>query len=135
MKILVIIAGIAFILTGLVSFKSIFNETSVPNVPPPQGASGFVVPDNIQPILDKSCLPCHGPDGKGKAKMKWNYEKMKDKKTSKLAGKLSKITSMVEKGKMPPKKFRNKYPDKLPTQDEKKALIYWARGLAKELSK
>jgi len=35
---------------------------------------------------------------------------------------------------MPPKKFRNKYPDKLPTQDEKKALIDWAREYAKKLA-
>jgi len=134
MKNLVITAGLALILTGLISFKSVFYEPSVTDVLTPQGVSGFVVPDNIQPILDKSCLPCHGPDGKGKPKMKWNYEKMKDMKTSKLVGKLSKIASMIEKGKMPPKKFRNKYPDKLPTQDEKKALTDWAREYAKNLA-
>ena len=109
------------------------NESSVQNVPPQQ-TSGFTVPDNIQPILDKSCLPCHGADGTSKAKMKWNYEKMKSMKTSKMVGKLSKIASKVEKGKMPTKKFNEKYPDKQLTTDEKKALIDWARNYAGELA-
>ena len=133
MKNLVIITVFALILTGLVSFKSMLNESSVQNVPPQQ-TSGFTVPDNIQPILDKSCLPCHGTDGTSKAKMKWNYEKMKSMKTSKMVGKLSKIASKVEKGKMPTKKFNEKYPDKQLTTDEKKALIDWARNYAGELA-
>jgi len=133
MKNLVIITVFALILTGLLSFKSMMNESSVPNVPPPQ-TSGFTVPDNIQPILEKSCLPCHGADGTSKAKMKWNYEKMKGIKTSKMVGKLSKIASKVEKGKMPTKKFNEKYPDKQLTADEKKALIDWARKYAGELA-
>jgi len=133
MKNLVIITAFALILTGLLSFKSMMNESSVQNVPPQQ-TSGFTVPDNIQPILDKSCLPCHGTDGTSKAKMKWNYEKMKSMKTSKMVGKLSKIASKVEKGKMPTKKFNEKYPDKQLTTDEKKALIDWARNYAGELA-
>ena len=133
MKNLVIITVFALILTGLLSFKSIVNDPAVPETSPPQ-ESGFTVPDNIQPILDKSCLPCHGPDGNSKAKMKWNYDKMTGMKTSKLVGKLSKIATKVEKGKMPTKKFNEKYPDKQLTADEKKALIDWARAYASKLS-
>ncbi|NOX84576.1 MAG: heme-binding domain-containing protein [Chlorobi bacterium] len=134
MKNLVIIAGLALIFIGLVSFKTIFNDPAIPKVPPPQEASGFTVPDNIQSILDKSCLPCHGTDGKYKAKMKWNYDKMPQMKTSKKIGKLSKIATKIEKGKMPPKKFLSKNPDKQLTDQEKKTLIDWAREYASELA-
>ena len=55
-------------------------------------------------------------------------------KTSKLVGKLSKIATKVEKGKMPTKKFKERYPDRQLTADEKTALIEWARGYAGELA-
>ncbi len=135
MKNLVITAGLALIFIGLVSFKTIFNDPAIPEIPPPQQASGFTVPDNIQAILDKSCLPCHGTDGKSKAKFKWSYDKMPNMKTSKVIGKLSKMATKVEKGKMPTKKFISKNPDKQLTADEKKTLINWARGYAQELAK
>ena len=133
MKNLIIITVFALIITGLLSFKSIVNDPAVSKLPSPQEVSGFTVPDNIRPILDKSCLPCHGADGKGKAKMKWNYEKMKEMKTSKLVSKLSKIASKVKKGKMPTKKFIKKYPDRNLTDEEKNTLINWAENYADQL--
>jgi len=134
MKNLVIISAFALVLTGLLSFKSIFNDPAIPKVPPPQETNGFTIPGNIQSIMDKSCLPCHGTDGNSKAKMKWNYDKMTGMKTSKMVGKLSKIATKVEKGKMPTKKFNEKYPDKRLTDDERKALVDWARTYASELA-
>lgn len=136
MKNLIITTAVAaLILTGLMSFKSNFNKVANANDSSMQQASNFSVPDDVQAILDKSCLPCHGTDGNGKAKMKWNYDKMGEMKTSKVVSKLSKIISKVEKGKMPTKKFVNKYPDRNLTETDKKALIDWADGLAESLTK
>jgi len=135
MKNLFTIAVPALLLIGLVSFQSNFNGTPDPNAPPPQEASKFVVPGNVKAILDNSCLPCHGTNGKAKAKFKWNYDKTANMKISKLVGKLSKISTKLEKGKMPPKKFETKYPDRKLTDADRKVMIDWAQGLAKELSK
>ncbi|HDO28041.1 MAG TPA: hypothetical protein ENH02_07985 [Bacteroidetes bacterium] len=136
MKYLFTIAMPALLLIGFVSFQSNFNGTPDPNAPtPPQEVSKFVVPDNVKAILDNSCLPCHGADGKFKAKIKWNYDKTAGMKTSKIVGKLSKIVTKLEKGKMPPDKFQTNNPDRKLTDTDKKVIIDWARGLAKELSK
>jgi cytochrome c553 len=134
MKNLIITAGLALIITGLVSFKSSFTETSIPKVPPPQEASKFTVPDNIKGILDNSCLPCHGTDGNVKAKLKWNYGKTAKMKTHKLVAKLSKIVTKLEKGKMPPPKSVTKYPERKLSDSDKKVLMDWANELAGSLS-
>ncbi len=136
MKNLILTAGVIISILGLLSFRSGLNEASNPRFNyAVEGGSGFVVPENIKVILDKSCLPCHGVDGSSKAKMKWNYAKTEDLKPSKMVGKLSKIASKVESGKMPTAKFVEKYPDKKLTNDDKKALIDWANGLIEDLTK
>jgi len=126
MKKLIIVAGMVISILALLSFRIDYDEAS---------NSKFSVPENIKTILDKSCLPCHGRDGKSGAKMKWNYEKTGDLKPSKLVGRLSKIVSKVEKDKMPTAKFNKKYPDQVLTDEDKKALIGWANELIEELTR
>ncbi len=91
-------------------------------------------PENVQTILDRSCLPCHGSDGSGKAKMKWNYEKMPKYDKSKLISKLVKLTEEVSEEKMPPPKNIKKNPDRKLSDDEKEILMNWADGLAEKIS-
>jgi hypothetical protein len=69
-----------------------------------------------------------------KAKMKLKFDKMPDMKTGKLVGKLSKISKMLKKGKMPPKKFLNHFPDKALTEAQVNTIRSWADGLAQKLS-
>ena len=90
------------------------------------------VPDNVKAILDRSCLPCHGADGSGKAKMKWNYEKMPDYSKTKLISKLVKVSEKVEADKMPPPKNVKKNPDRKLSNDEKKLLMEWADSAAEK---
>ena len=99
----------------------------------PVSGSGFDVPEDVQQILDKSCLPCHGPDGKFKAKLKFNWENLSEMDKSGQISKLSKIIDEVNEDKMPPSKFRKKNPDKVPTADEKSLLVKWAEHTAQEL--
>ena len=128
MRNLIITAGLALIIIGLAGFK-----ISSKAIPLQQETTGFPVPDDVKAVLDKSCLPCHGPDGNSKAKMKWNYEKMSEMKKSKQVSKLAKIVSKVEKGKMPTAKFVKKYPDRKLTEADKKLLIDWADSTAESL--
>ena len=136
MKRLIITTAVAvLVFTGLVSFKSNLNTVAQTQNSFLQQPTELSVPDDVKAILDKSCLPCHGTDGNGKAKMKWNYDKMSDMKTSKVVSKLSKIITKVENGKMPTKKFVKKHPEGALTEADKKALIDWADGLAESLTK
>ncbi len=133
MKNLIIAVGVTISFLALFSFRTDYKTESNPEFASLQEEPVFLVPENVKAILDKSCLPCHGKDGKSSAKMKWNYEKTKDLKPSKLVGRLSKIVSKVEKDKMPTAKFKKKYPDQILTDEDKKALIGWANGLIDDL--
>lgn len=128
MKNIIVFFFAGIFLLGLSAFQSqkkdYFNKLSI------QEKSSFDVPEDVKIILDNNCLQCHGSDGSGKAKMKWNYTKMIDMKTSKLISKLSKITDEVNEEKMPPKKYLKKHPEKKLTEGEKKVLVDWADQLA-----
>ncbi|MCB0494526.1 MAG: heme-binding domain-containing protein [Cyclobacteriaceae bacterium] len=94
----------------------------------------LVIPENINAILQKSCYGCHNTNSKGeKSKAKLNLDELPTLKKSKLAPKLHKIAEVLEEGKMPPEKFAQKFPEKVPTDEEKKALMDWAGSAASSL--
>jgi len=95
----------------------------------------FKVPQEVKNVLDNSCLQCHGTDGKFKAKMKFNYDKMAEMDNAKLISKLSKIEDMVNEGKMPPKKYIKKNPSHGLSKENKKTITNWASSLAEEIAK
>ena len=100
-------------------------------------ASKLEIPDNIQSILDKSCLGCHSEGSKNqKAKMKLTFEKFDNGKysTGKQIAKLNGIAKTIEKGKMPTKKFVEKYPDRALSDADAKALIEWAKAQASAMA-
>jgi len=92
------------------------------------------VPDNVKSVLDRSCLPCHGANGSGKAKMKWNYEKMPEYSKTKLISKLVKINDEVDEGKMPPPKKIKKHPELKLSAEDKELLMVWAENAAAKLT-
>lgn len=92
----------------------------------------IVIPDDVQEVIDNSCFGCHHSDSKNKkAKMKLKFDELGSLKTHKLVGKLQKIGEEVHEGKMPPKKFNQRFPDKVPTMEQKELLINWAEKTAK----
>ena len=95
----------------------------------------FSMPADVKQIVDNSCAGCHSSDSKNeKAKLKLKFDELGDLKTARLAGKLSKIAEVLEKDKMPPKKFREHYPDKVPTAEQHATLKNWAESTAKSLA-
>jgi mono/diheme cytochrome c family protein len=105
------------------------NESMVPGDPE------FKIPENVSQILNDRCAGCHGSDSKNaKAKLHFKIDDLSDMKVSKLVGKLSKISEVVTKEKMPPKKFLNHYPDKAPTDEQRKTLSEWAESTANSLA-
>ena len=89
----------------------------------------FIIPKNIQLILDKSCVICHSSKSKNtKGKAKLNIDNMLNGEYSlqKIASKLRGINKAVMiKKTMPTKKFIKNYPDKVITEKERKILSDW----------
>jgi len=132
MKNVIIVLAISAISLTVLSFTDIKPTT---NIQSGNSEVTFNIPTDVQSIIDKSCYGCHNSESSSiKGKMKLNFDKMPDMKTGKLVGKLSKISKSVKKGKMPPEKFLNKYPDKALTQEESNILTSWADILAQEYS-
>ncbi len=94
----------------------------------------FEIPENVNNIFNASCYKCHGGESKNyKARMKLKLDQLSKLKKSKLVSKLGKIAKEVEKGDMPTKKFVKNNPENVPTEEDKKVIIDWARKLAQEL--
>jgi uncharacterized membrane protein len=93
-------------------------------------------PENVQAVLDKSCVMCHNTASKNmKGKAKLNFDKFKEGyKPHKKIAKLMEIAEEVKENSMPPKKFNQKHPDKKLTAEERELLYKWAEAEAKKLS-
>jgi hypothetical protein len=97
---------------------------------------GFVIPEDINKIFDKSCFGCHNSESSNeKGKKKLMIDKMEELSKAKLVGKLGEIAEVVEENDMPPKKFLAKYPDKALVEEESKRLVSWANEEADALMK
>lgn len=94
------------------------------------------IPENIQAIIKKSCFGCHNSDSKNEdAKDELDFKKLEDLSKIKKISAYKQIAETVEEEKMPPKKFLERYPDNKLTDEEKKALIDWAKKEAMALVK
>ncbi len=120
---------VTFIVVSVVSM-SFIDGNKTASISSTDGNS-YEVPADVQAIIDNSCYGCHNTDSKStKGKMKLNFDKMSDLKTSKLVGKLSKISKVVKNEKMPKKSFVEKYPDKALSKEQSDKLTSWADDLA-----
>lgn len=121
-----LIAG-AFIFMNFQSI-SVKQESQPVNAP-------YDVPDDVQQLLDKSCVGCHNSDSRNfKARTKLSFDKLSGLRAIKQLSKLKDVAEMVEEHDMPPKKFLNNYPDANLTDDERKLVVEWARESAKKVS-
>lgn len=104
----------------------------------PQGdtASAFVIPEEVNEILQNKCFDCHNVEAEGeKAKEKLLLDELADLKKSKQISKLDAIAEVCENKDMPPEKFLAKYPNQALTDDEAKLILDWANKTADELLK
>jgi hypothetical protein len=73
-----------------------------------KGALVIDIPENVQIVIDKSCVMCHNSDSDNQAaQMHICFDKFKtgDYADSKVIGKLEGIIEVLDGGKMPPKKL------------------------------
>jgi len=131
MKKIILISAIFFVAATLMSISA--TENILNNTIP--GNEKYVVPDDVQAIIDNKCFDCHNSQSKNmKGKMKLKFDKMQDLKVHKLIGKLDNIAESVTEGDMPPKKTIKKYPDMKLTPQEVKTLSDWANGIIKDIA-
>ncbi len=131
MKKIILLSALLF---AAATFMSISATEDILNNTIP-GNEKYIVPEDVQTIIDNKCFDCHNSDSKNmKGKMKLKFDKMADLKTHKLIGKLDNIAESVTEGEMPPKKTIKKYPDMKLTPEEAKTLADWANGLIKDIA-
>jgi len=87
------------------------------------------VPAAVTTILEKSCAGCHSEDGSTLAKMHINFTKWNEYSAEELQSIGQDMVKIVNKGKMPPKKFLKNNPEAKLTDEEKKAITNWAGQL------
>ncbi|OFY49910.1 MAG: hypothetical protein A2W85_17620 [Bacteroidetes bacterium GWF2_41_31] len=93
--------------------------------------TGFEIPQDVQDILDNSCMGCHKSDSKNdKAKKKLMFDRLSELTKARLVGKLTEISEIVNKGDMPPKKVLDEYPDMALTNETTKIISDWADNQA-----
>ena len=87
------------------------------------------VPAAVTAIIEKSCKGCHSDDGSSIAKMHVNFTKWSEYSAEEQTSAGQDIAKIVNKDKMPPKKFLKKYPEVKLTEAEKTTLTKWAEAL------
>jgi hypothetical protein len=84
---------------------------------------------SVMKIAERSCLKCHTEPGNGMALAHLNLSNWDKFSMEKQADKAKDMCKMVSKDKMPPKSFREKNPDGVPTQKEVKTICDWAQSI------
>ena len=124
------VIGFTFVLfTAFSNFNSKVSSNPAPE-------EKFVIPEEINTIIEKSCFGCHNMESTNeKATEKLLIDKLSELSKAKLVAKLDNIAEIVGKNEMPPVKFLAKYPDKALTKEEAKQLKEWAAAASEELMK
>ncbi len=124
MKKLYIIPFTIFVGLLFLQGKSAFNSSSV--------APDADLPTEVKAVVDKKCYGCHNANSKnekGKAKLDWDA--LTKQKKSKRVGTMGKISEVLEKGEMPPKKFLEMKPEAALSEAELATLVAWSAGKKK----
>jgi hypothetical protein len=109
----------------VVSFTALVSNT----ISAQTAQKGKPIPDDVVNIAKKSCLNCHAEPGKALALAKVNLSKWNTYTSARQAAKAADMCSMVTKGKMPPKEFKQKNPGFVITKEEIKTICDWSSSL------
>lgn len=102
----------------------------------PAKSKGLEMPENIKAIIDNKCFGCHNTESKNdKAKEDLNFSTFDELSLMKKVSSYNKIAEELEERKMPPEKFLEHFPDKDVTNEERAALMEWAKKEAEALVK
>lgn len=89
------------------------------------------LPDSVMQVVRTACMDCHSDDGSAFARGKLNFSKWSEYSEEKRIEKARDICDEMTKNGMPPKKWRNNNPDKIPTQAQTDLICRWASSAGK----
>lgn len=122
---------IAFFLAAFViqSFKEI--PPAGDQKPAGKTVDAVTIPDSVMVVMQKACIGCHADGANAMARGKLNFTQWAKYDAEKQLDKADDICDEMKKGSMPPKGFKKKYPDKIPTQAEVDKVCNWVSTLKK----
>ena len=85
---------------------------------------------NIYKIINESCIHCHVNGGNHMAMSHINFSDWDSYSPEKKADKAKDMVKMLEKGKMPPKRYRKDHPENIPTEAQIETIKKWAKSLS-----
>jgi hypothetical protein len=91
------------------------------------------LPDEVNKIISVSCVPCHTSDGGLMSKSKFNITEWTRYSPEKQKEKAAKMSSEINKGAMPPKKAREKNPEKIPTKEQAETIKKWSESFPADI--
>jgi hypothetical protein len=101
-----------------------FTYTSKQTTNPPQLKVLPAFPEDVQKVLDNSCVDCHSDaSSNDKSKAKLNLTDWTKLSDSKKVGKMQDMLDVLGKGEMPPEKYVAKFPEHALTKENKDLLV------------
>jgi hypothetical protein len=85
-----------------------------------------LLPEDVSKIVAVSCTPCHTSEGGLMSKSKLNFTEWDKYSPAKQKERAAKMYSEISKGAMPPKKAREKSPEKIPTKEQAEIIQKWS---------
>ena len=123
----ILIVTVGFI--GLLCFNAIGSNQVLAQSVQKNNEIGKPIPSEVQKITEKSCKNCHYEPGKLLALAKLNLSKWDNYPHERQAAKAKAMYNELSKNDMPPKKFRKKNPGAIPTPEDVKTILEWAKSL------
>ncbi len=114
---------------GLLSFIIISAHMGLAQSVQKNNEIGKPIPSEVQKITEKSCKNCHYEPGRLLALAKLNLSKWDTYPHEKQAAKSKAMYNEIWKNDMPPKKFRKKNPGAIPTPEDVKTILDWAKSM------
>ncbi|HKK41986.1 MAG TPA: heme-binding domain-containing protein [Bacteroidales bacterium] len=87
------------------------------------------LPDSINKIVTRSCMPCHSNDGGMMSRSKLNFSAWADYSKDQQSEKAQAMQRELSEGKMPPKRFREARPELIPNAKQVDTIKKWAEAL------
>jgi len=88
--------------------------------------------EDIFKIFQNSCIDCHAKGGKKMAMSHVNFSEWDNYPADKKADKAADIVKILQKGKMPPKLYRESHPENIPTPAQIESIAKWADSFPKK---
>lgn len=95
------------------------------------GTVSISIPENVQAIIDTSCYQCHSAQGQSAAvRQKLDFDTLDQQDASQAIRKMVGIQETVERGRMPPKRYTDQFPERALSETDKGVLLKWAKETA-----